>query len=50
MEEESKIGRQECTEANGGFGKEPKKDCEVCEGKGFYYEYNWAKTCICKSL
>lgn len=41
---------QDCQEANQGFGTDPKKNCQRCDQHGFYYEDNWAKTCVCKSI
>lgn len=40
---------QPCDEANTGVGTEPKPECQQCEGRGFYYFIDWARTCICKA-
>jgi hypothetical protein len=41
-------GPESSTTANQGFGVDPKDDCTRCEGRGFFYMDNWAKTCECK--
>ena len=40
--------RQSCTAANRGFGVALRSHYKRCEGSGFLYAINWAKTCICK--
>jgi hypothetical protein len=27
---------------------DPKDDCRLCEGRGFYYGQKFARTCLCR--